>query len=141
MVGLLGAITKGCRPTGFRQQECIVSWFWRKEVQGHGASRSDLGGDLSPGVACGCLFAVTSHGLSSECAERERAKSSSKDISSLQSLSRVPLFATLWTAAHQVSLSFLCLRTYQIRSPPWDFFGRANAEAETPVLWPPHAKS
>ena len=24
---------------------------------------------------------------------------------------------------------------------PWDFFGRNDAEAETPVLWPPHAKS
>ena len=24
---------------------------------------------------------------------------------------------------------------------PWDFFGRNGAEAETPVLWPPHAKS
>ena len=24
---------------------------------------------------------------------------------------------------------------------PWDFFGRTDAEAETPVLWPPHAKS
>ena len=23
---------------------------------------------------------------------------------------------------------------------PWDFFGRTDAEAETPVLWPPHAK-
>ena len=23
---------------------------------------------------------------------------------------------------------------------PWDFFGRNDAEAETPVLWPPHAK-
>ena len=23
----------------------------------------------------------------------------------------------------------------------WDFFGRNDAEAETPVLWPPHAKS
>ena len=22
---------------------------------------------------------------------------------------------------------------------PWDFFGRNDAEAETPVLWPPHA--
>ena len=26
------------------------------------------------------------------------------------------------------------------RRPPWDFFGRTNAEAETPVLWPPHVK-
>ena len=24
---------------------------------------------------------------------------------------------------------------------PWDFFGRNDANAETPVLWPPHAKS
>ena len=24
---------------------------------------------------------------------------------------------------------------------PWDFFGRNDAEAETPVLWEPHAKS
>ena len=24
---------------------------------------------------------------------------------------------------------------------PWDFFGGNEAEAETPVLWPPHAKS
>ena len=23
----------------------------------------------------------------------------------------------------------------------WVFFGRTDAEAETPVLWPPHAKS
>ena len=24
---------------------------------------------------------------------------------------------------------------------PWDFFGRSDAKAETPVLWPPHVKS
>ena len=24
---------------------------------------------------------------------------------------------------------------------PWDFFGRNDAKAETPVFWPPHAKS
>ena len=24
---------------------------------------------------------------------------------------------------------------------PWDFFGGNDAEAETPVVWPPHAKS
>ena len=24
---------------------------------------------------------------------------------------------------------------------PWDFFRRTDAKAETPVLWPPHAKS
>ena len=24
---------------------------------------------------------------------------------------------------------------------PWDFFGRTDAKAETPVLWPPDVKS
>ena len=24
---------------------------------------------------------------------------------------------------------------------PWDFFGRNDAKAEMPVLWPPHVKS
>ena len=24
---------------------------------------------------------------------------------------------------------------------PWDFFGRNDAKAETPIIWPPHAKS
>ena len=24
---------------------------------------------------------------------------------------------------------------------PWDFFGRNDAQSETPVLWPPHAKN
>ena len=24
---------------------------------------------------------------------------------------------------------------------PWDFFGRNDGKAETPVLWPPHMKS
>ena len=24
---------------------------------------------------------------------------------------------------------------------PWDFFGRNDGKAETPILWPPHAKS
>ena len=23
---------------------------------------------------------------------------------------------------------------------PWDFFGRTDAKAEAPILWPPHAK-
>ena len=24
---------------------------------------------------------------------------------------------------------------------PWDFFGRTDVKAETPILWPPYAKS
>ena len=27
------------------------------------------------------------------------------------------------------------------RDQPWDFFRRTDAKADTPVLWPPHAKS
>ena len=37
-----------------------------------------------------------------------------------------------------------CKEIQQIHSEgdqPWDFFGGYDAKAETPVLWPPHAKS
>ena len=30
---------------------------------------------------------------------------------------------------------------HSVGDQPWDFFGRNDAKAETPVLWPPHAKS
>ena len=30
---------------------------------------------------------------------------------------------------------------YSKGDQPWDFFGRNDAKAETPVLWPPHVKS
>ena len=32
-------------------------------------------------------------------------------------------------------------RVHSEGDQPWDFFGRNDAKAETPVLWPPHAKS
>ena len=37
-----------------------------------------------------------------------------------------------------------CKEIQPVRSEgdqPWDFFGRNDAKAETPVLWPPHTKS
>ena len=37
-----------------------------------------------------------------------------------------------------------CKETQPVHSEgdqPWDFFGRNDAKAETPVFWPPHAKS
>ena len=37
-------------------------------------------------------------------------------------------------------LSFAILFSHS-EDQPWDFFGRNDAKAETPVLWPPHAKS
>ena len=33
------------------------------------------------------------------------------------------------------------LPVHSERDQPWDFFGRNDTKAETPVLWPPHAKS
>ena len=32
-------------------------------------------------------------------------------------------------------------RVHSEGDQPWDFFGRNDARAETPVLWPPHAKN
>ena len=36
---------------------------------------------------------------------------------------------------------FLICGTQLEGDQPWDFFGRNDATAETPVLWPPHGKS
>ena len=41
-------------------------------------------------------------------------------------------------------LLYMCKEIQLVRSEedqPWDFFGGNDAEAETPVLWPPHAKN
>ena len=45
---------------------------------------------------------------------------------------------------HFLHLEVLDLHTAEVHSEgdqPWDFFGRNDAKAETPVPWPPHAKS
>ena len=39
------------------------------------------------------------------------------------------------------SLAILLQPVHSEGDQPWDFFGRNDAKAETPVLWPPHAKS
>ena len=52
-----------------------------------------------------------------------------------------------WTvkkAEHRIESPLDCKEIQPVHSKgdqPWDFFGRNDAKAETPVLWPPHAKS
>ena len=51
----------------------------------------------------------------------------------------------LWCSRRLLRMNPLdCKEIQPVRSKgdqPWDFFGRTDAKAETPVLWPPHAKS
>ena len=52
----------------------------------------------------------------------------------------------LWTVVLEKTLEspLDCKEIQPVHSEgdqPWDFFGRNDAEAETPVLWTPHAKS
>ena len=51
-----------------------------------------------------------------------------------------------WTVVLEKTLEspLDCKETQPVHSEedqPWDFFGRTDAEAETPVLWPPQVKS
>ena len=50
-----------------------------------------------------------------------------------------------WTVLLEKTLEspFDCkeIQTIHSEDQPWDFFGRNDAKAETPVLWSPHAKS
>ena len=54
-------------------------------------------------------------------------------------------FATLTVVLEKTLESLLDCKEIQPVHPkgdmPWDFFGGNDVEAETPVLWPPHAKS
>ena len=50
-----------------------------------------------------------------------------------------------WWIILSLSIKLVLIILVMIRghseNQPWDFFGRNDAKAETPVLWPPHAKS
>ena len=49
----------------------------------------------------------------------------------------------LWCWRRLLRVPWTARRSNQsiLENQPWDFFGRNDAKAETPVLWPPHAKS
>ena len=50
----------------------------------------------------------------------------------------------LWCWAKLLRVPWTCKEIQPVHSEgdqPWDFFGKNDAKAETPVLWPPHAKS
>ena len=54
-----------------------------------------------------------------------------------------PKMFTLFTSC-ELELRKRCSEIQPVHSEgdqPWDFFGRNDAKAETPVLWPAHAKS
>ena len=50
----------------------------------------------------------------------------------------------LWCLEKTLESALDCKEIQPVHSEgdqPWDFFGRNDAKAETPVLWPPDAKS
>ena len=49
----------------------------------------------------------------------------------------------LWCWRRLLRVPWTARRSNQsiLKRSAWDFFGGNDAEAETPVLWPPHAKS
>ena len=46
-----------------------------------------------------------------------------------------------WRRLLRVPLDCKEIQPVHSEDQPWDFFGRNDAKAETPVLWPPHVKS
>ena len=58
----------------------------------------------------------------------------------------VPKNCFFWTVVLEKTLAspLDCKEIQRVHSEgdqPWDFFGRTDAKAETPVFWPPHVKS
>ena len=75
------------------------------------------------------VFPVVMYGCESWTVKKaERRRLDAFELWSWRGLLRVP-----WTTETQP--------VHPKGDRPWVFFGRNDAEAETPVLWPPHAKS
>ena len=80
------------------------------------------------------VFPVVIYGCKSWAVKKaERHRIDAFELRCWRRLLRVP-----WTARRSNLLKDPVLSE---GDQPWDFFGRTGAEAETPVLWPPHAKS
>ena len=50
-------------------------------------------------------------------------------------------FAFLWPSSLNMTLCRVIQPVHSEGDQPWDFFGRNDAKAETPVLWPPDTNS
>ena len=53
------------------------------------------------------------------------------------------VFPTFFNLSLNLAISSSCkeIQPVHFEDQPWDFFWRNDAKGETPVLWPPHAKS
>ena len=84
----------------------------------------------------GCLvkamvFPVVMYGCESWTVKKaEHRRIDAFELWRWRRLLRVP-----WTACKEIQ------PIHSEGDQPWDFFGGNDAKAETPVLWPPHAKS
>ena len=59
----------------------------------------------------------------------------------LQKNSCLPGIQIAWDVKKKKMLWKYSAFMFFIGDQPWDFLGKNDAKAETPVLWPPHAKS
>ena len=76
------------------------------------------------------VFPVVMYGCESWTVNKaERRRIDAFELGCWRRLLRVP-----WTAREMQPV-------HSEGDQPWDFFGRNDAKAETPVLWPPHVKS
>ena len=76
------------------------------------------------------VFPVVMYGCESWTIKKaERQRIDAFELWCWRRLLRVP-----WTARRSISV-------HSEGDQPWDFFGRNNAKAETPVLWPTHVKN
>ena len=47
----------------------------------------------------------------------------------------------VWAEGEGYKILIYLIKRMPEGDQPWDFFGRNDAKAETPVFWPPHAKN
>ena len=77
------------------------------------------------------------------CSRKKRILTDKMMVSFCHLRNRIDLCSRTVLLEKTLESSLDCKEIQPVHSEdqPWDFFGGNDAEAETPVLWPPHVKS
>ena len=102
------------------------------------------GGNRAPITLCLCLLRFTGHWAAAEVPMHAAASSTDCSVSNLHPPRCITKNVTAALFKHQL-ISLLDCKEIQPVHPKgdqaWVFIGRTDAEAETPILRPPHVKS
>ena len=70
-----------------------------------------------------------------------KVKEESEKVGLKLNIQKTKIMASCLITSWQIDGETVDTPVHSEGDQPWDFFGRNDAKAKTPILWPPHAKS